>query len=317
MNLDRNSVRQAKHWRDAQRSYGSDQPPSAIAITVFRPDPILLRSLLSAALQTGLPVYVYVDGSDEEALDPETASELHSMAEICLLQGEVNAGIGAALNVLIKRAKEDEISTVCFLDQDSSPDRELPLRLAKEAERLRAAGFRIAAVGPRPVTAANSGTKPPYYHERGKTLGTLRTVDFVITSGALIDVKAFTEIGPFRANFRMDMIDVEWCFRAWAAGYSVWVDEALRLPHRIGTGTIRFGPIIFPQQNMTRMTTYVCAQAFCLRLRHIPVRWKARTILYVPLQIIVYALKSNEPAGTIGGLLRAAGNGLRGRFGDV
>ena len=38
--------------------------------------------------------------------------------------------------------------------------------------------------------------------------------DYVITSGSIITIAAYKEIGPFNNEMFIDFIDIEWCLRA-------------------------------------------------------------------------------------------------------
>ena len=68
-------------------------------------------------------------------------------------------------------------------------------------DRLREAGIPVAVVGPAP--AAKPGHKAPVYPPRpaGASLGALAPVQFLATSGSLIDLDVFERVGPFRADF--------------------------------------------------------------------------------------------------------------------
>ena len=57
----------------------------------------------------------------------------------------------------------------------------------------------------------------------------------VITSGTLTSLKAFANLGPFRADFFIDFVDSEYCLRARKAGYRILVSPHARIRHRVGS----------------------------------------------------------------------------------
>lgn len=259
----------------------------AVAITVFRPEPHRLEALL-ARLDGAFPLFVYVDGPVGEAILKTELELLQRRPDCTVIVAPSNAGIGHGLNRLCDAANSAGIERLLIFDQDSEPAHDHALRLIADFDRIHAWGACPAVIGPQPIVPTGESGKAPTYTLRG--IGDLRTTDFVIVSGALVDLKALAAVGPFRADFIMDGIDIEWCFRAWAKGWSVWCDTTLPMPHRVGQGIMGWGPIRFPAQSLKRMSGYVHNQAIMMRLAHIPWRRKVRIAAYLPLQILVYAL---------------------------
>jgi rhamnosyltransferase len=65
-------------------------------------------------------------------------------------------------------------------------------------------------------------------------------VDFLISSGTMIDLKKFLLIGGFRSNYFIDHVDTEWIFRCRRFGYRVLVSNKALLDHEIGDRVLRF-----------------------------------------------------------------------------
>ena len=71
----------------------------------------------------------------------------------------------------------------------------------------------------------------------------LEDVSIVITSGALYNLKAYPKIDPFRDDFFIDYVDIEYCLRAKQNGYNIVVNCNARLYHRLGNQQTRMaGP---------------------------------------------------------------------------
>ncbi len=115
-------------------------------------------------------------------------------------------------------------------------------------------------------------------------------VDFLPTSGTLFNLRVLRETGLFRADFFIDAIDLEWCFRAWARGGSCWLAGDVPMVHTVGSGAIPLGfGLTMPNQRPFRMGTYLRNTVYGFRLAHIPLGWKLRQAAYLPLQIWGFA----------------------------
>ena len=300
---------------------GSRSRPVIAGITVYRPDAGLLVDLIGSLRRDRLAILVEIDGPTGEAISPELLEHLRGEPDLIVAQASRNRGIGAALNGLVARARALGAERLLLFDQDSAPPPRLAAALAERLTRLTEAGERPAAIGPQPIAprAAPTRYRAPRYLTmpgRGAREGA-EPVRFLITSGTLLDLAACDVVGPFRADYVIDAIDTEWCFRAWARGRSVWLAPDLAMEHRVGHDVVRRGPIAFPRQSPDRMATYLRNQAHGLRLAHVPLGWKLRNLAYLPLQALLYSVDQDRPLATLGRLARAARDGLAGRLGPM
>lgn len=282
----------------------------AAGITLFHPTPAQI-----AALPTRLPdglrcrlAYANspLDGEMREAL---------ARAGVTLLGDGRNLGIAEALNRLAAAAQAAGAECLYLLDQDAAAAPSLPEALSGARERLRARGLSPAVIGP--AAAAAPGHKAPAYPARpgAEPAGGLSPVQFVATSGTLLDLAAFARTGPFRADFFIDGVELEWCFRAWSLGHGTYCDPSVSLPHRVGGGTIRRFGIAMPRQPLFRMATYLRNSVYAWRLPHLPLSWKLAQGLYLPLQAALYWADSGCRPAVLGRLAGAARDGLLGRLG--
>lgn len=288
----------------------------AICISIFCPDGPLLDALL-AAIDPTFPIILHIDGPTGVAIEDGQLAALAAVGRYRLLQAPGNRGIGAALNRMVEEARELGCEWILFFDQDSEPPPEMARELLKAFVGLEDAGQQPAVVGPTPIAGEGQNSKPPSYRVRahGSPSERYRPIDYVITSGSLIRLSAFAEIGLFREEYRMDAIDTEWCFRAWARGYSVWHVRDVEMRHRVGEGVVQLGRVRFPRQSRSRMRSYVRNQFHLLRLGHVPWRWKLRTVVYVPCQVAVFIARSpGQRIRFAGQMLNAIWDGLTARF---
>ncbi|WP_072396135.1 glycosyltransferase [Hyphomicrobium sp. CS1GBMeth3] len=234
-----------------------------------------------------------------------------------IVQSPDNVGLGRAYNHILQYAQARGADAVLLADQDSDIEPETVEVLAARMVELTAAGHRVAVVGALPVAPDGSPTrfKTTRLFERsvGSDLPNTQAVDFAISSGSLVSLAAYEAVGPFREDFFIDAIDIEWCFRAWHAGLSCWTAMDAPMPHRLGQGglEIPLTRLKLAQQPPSRLYTYVRNQVRMLGLRHVPMRWKLKILPYIGLQAAAYALKGNKRRASLSAIGRGFRDGIR------
>ena len=287
----------------------------AAGIVAFGPDPgTILPLVATVAPQVGT-IFVFINALIDEPLK----AELARAPKVVILDSDVNFGIGTALNVIVLGAALAGFRHVILFDQDSRPDAALVPGLLTSFEGLLATGERPAVVGPRLVAPTGEGYKSPRYFRRpgAAPRGDLTPVRYLPTSGSLVSVDAFRRIGAFRGDYFIDGIDLEWCFRAWAGGYSCWCAATIPMPHTVGQGVVgsRAWGLETPRQHGFRLETYVRNTVYGFRLPHVPWSWKLRQGAYLIIQMAVLTAASGARASLIRRLGRGVLDGLRGRLG--
>ena len=77
------------------------------------------------------------------------------------------------------------------------------------------------------ITVKSSRYQNPLYSE----------VYSVITSGSLMPIAVYNEVGAFRDDYFIDFVDIEYCFRVLSNGYYVYISRDPLITHKIGDGT--------------------------------------------------------------------------------
>lgn len=307
------------HAADGTRPAPPKAPaPIGVGVTAYRPNLDALASLLAVISQGGSKIWLFLNSP----LSPEQKARLRTAAPSGLqfLNDGRNLGLGVAYNHIVEAARAAGARQLMILDQDSSPRTGIAAELCSTYELLRSTGERPAVVGPLAVSAGGEQFKPPriFRNRTERQCGSAWPATFVISSGSLLDLDACTEIGPFREDFFIDAIDIEWCFRAWSRGFSCWIDSAVRMPHRLGQGTIRL-PLLgihLVRQPPSQLHTYVRNQVAMLRLLHIPVSWRLRIVPYLLFQGLVYfAMCRGRRWETVRAFTSGLVDGLRFRLG--
>ena len=258
------------------------QTPAAVVI--YRPDHSQLSALLTG-IGKQRRVFAFLNGSPDEV----TERILAQFGNLRQIRSPKNVGLGAGLNTVMSAARDEAFKTLVLFDQDSVPTSELIDHLAERWWDLTAAGHKLAALGPRLGVPSGQGYKAIRYAWRGENLAPdVSAVDFLPTSGSLVSIEAWQKIGPFRADYFIGSIDVEWGFRAWSQGYSSACLVDVEMAHRWGTPVKEIGQSWRPQivrQSDLRTFYYIRNSVDLLRQPYFPLGRRIRTSLRLIGQI--------------------------------
>jgi len=300
--------------RFADSAASDEALPPAAGTVLYRPDPGLLAHLLAVLSEDGCPLFVHLNGP----VSVEVEALLADVPRARITRSEVNAGLGHGLNAIAAAARAEGHPAILLLDQDSTPAPGMPARLASAFRAITMRGHRLAAVGPRLVVPEGTSFLPMPYHRRvQRSGGPDGAVHFLPTSGSLVSLEAWHQIGPFRDDYFIGGIDVEWGARAWQNGWaSVLVDE-IEMVHRWGEENDSGRPW-HPQilrQSPARLFYYVRNAVHGMTLPHMPVRWKAWQALRLVSQVVLAAVARRDISPLV--LLGAVRDGWSGRLGPA
>lgn len=207
---------------------------AALIITYF-PD-VGLPERIVALLAEFDRVAVIDNGSDEAAL----ASLSQFGERVTVQRNGSNLGIATALNQGIRTLADEGFEWVVTFDQDSAVR---PGFLSSMLRTLNAAPdrSRVALIGanridpdsPVPHRWLRPRRAFPFF-ERVTCQEASTGVTLVITSGALTSIAAFEDLGGFRDELFIDLVDNEFCLRAREHGYRILVSCGAQLLHKVG-----------------------------------------------------------------------------------
>lgn len=270
-------------------------------VVLYRPDKALLAR--QAEGLRGRRVFAFANG-------PVDANALAALAptDLRLIESEENVGLGRGLNVVMETAASEGFTHVMLLDQDSEPPPDLLNQLTSRCAALEELGEKIAIIAPRLVPPQEGFYKPISYEwRRGGNGRDLAALDFAPTSGSLVSLAAFETVGPFRSDFFIAGIDVEWGFRAWDRGWGSYLATDLAMPHRWGEAVSEEDlgkPQILRHSNL-RNYYYARNVIATARLAHVPWRWRFKSSVALAAQFGILAMKgrSGSVKPTCAGLL--------------
>lgn len=266
----------------------------AVLVT-HRPDLAVLAEQLAALA----PQVAHVLLVDNASPDPRFRDFCRDHPEASLLALPENRGLASALNHGIARARGLRgVSHVLLMDQDSVPEAGMVGALRAALER-RAAQERVAAVGPR-FRDAREHADAPFVRIRFPFNRKLRCdgdcedirCDFLISSGSLIPLAVLDELGAMDDALFIDNVDMDWCFRASAAGYALYGACTARLRHRLGDARRRVpglsrGIVVHSPRRLFYMMRN---RVLLYRRAYTPRRWVAQDIPRVLAKLLLFAL---------------------------
>jgi len=203
----------------------------AVVVTYF-PDSNFPERIRKIAEQVG-KVIIVDNGSNVETINVLNNLSLKSKVQSIL--NSKNLGVATALNQGVRWAQENSFRWALLFDQDTTPGKTMAEELLSvytdfpHKEKLAIAGSNYySAYNHRPLYTMD--------------VGSCRWVErkTVITSGSLLSLQAFDTIGPFRDEFFIDLVDIEYCLRARAKGYYVIITSKPIMEHRLGEPEIHW-----------------------------------------------------------------------------
>jgi len=213
---------------------------------------------------------------------------------IYISNGE-NKGIALAQNIGVAKAKENKCSYLVFFDQDSSFDIGYIYKIYQEYKYIKGNGYMVGALGPT-IIDLNDNDRKQYVGNRDKLYKDgndpgYKLVDTIISSGSIIEMATFENVGLMDETLFIDLVDSEWCWRARYRGYCILITRNVELYHHIGTETRRFlfGAIIISKP--FRYYYQYRNVVLLLNRKYVPLGWKLR-IIVKKLYEMIYILFS-------------------------
>lgn len=137
-----------------------------------------------------------------------------------------NLGIAAALNLGAKRAMDEGFEYLLTMDQDSKATSEM----VKNLFLIMKSASRIGIVTPEYIHSSTPEIRNNTY---------TKEILYTITSGNLLNLLAFKEVGGYLEKLFIDHVDHEFCLRLNRYGYKVIKTNKAFLYHRVGNTVIK------------------------------------------------------------------------------
>lgn len=291
----------------------------AIVVT-YHPDDKLYALLQTLLEQTGAVLIVDNTDSTAKNLLQNIECRLSASNNLHKIMLGHNVGIGAALNQGIVWAKNQGFHSVLLSDQDSCPDNKMVSELLTAQNNLTAAGHRIAVVGPVCIDGRSNRPMPFIQFigcRQNRASHSMRdknyqVVDFLITSGSLIDLKVVDQMGLFDESLFIDNVDIEWCLRAAKQGYvSVGVSSA-KLVHHLGENEVNVMRRRVRTHSPARLYYRFRNGVLLYKCDYVPLCWKLRDAWLLCLKTMFYTVAAPNRMQSIRMILLGLWHGIRG-----
>lgn len=299
------------------------EPARVLATIVsYQPDPARLRALLESVVKQVARVVVIDNGSSPETV--QLLRALKARLDIDLIEFAQNRGIAAAHNAGIQLAKQRRDDYVLLLDHDSCLAPGCVAALLHAHQHLRAAGVRLAAVGPQ-YRDETSGMPAPflrYTRWRSIKVYPRNALDMVeasvlISSGSLIAIDTLDALGGMDESLFVDGVDWDWCFRARASGYHLVGVGGACMTHSLGDSGIRILRWVIPLHSPVRhYYAYRNAILLCQRAT-VPRSWKIHFTARLLIRFAIYMVLAPQRLQRARYIQRGVVDGLRGRCGPL
>lgn len=286
-------------------------PSNIVAATVtYHPNEVTARQLL--ALRGQVHAHLLIDNGSAAHELYELQRLVSDYPGLTLQRLGENQGVGRALNRAAQSAISMGAHWLLMLDQDSLPHRDMIAGLT-------------AALQAYPEPARVGLIASNYLNARGSLGYTTRSVvpwvkrKVAITSGSLLSLAAYQEVGPFREDFFIDEVDHEHCLRLRCRGWLVLATSRPLMEHRLGNPrTLGVGStlVTLSQHNPERRyymvrNSIVVARIYFTREPFWVIRRLGQTALYSLLAITMECNRAQKLAAILRGIYDA----MRSRMG--
>lgn len=189
-------------------------------IVLFNPDINRLKENISAVIVQCAHVYL-VDNGSNNIDEVKKLLNQYNHSKVSVLCNMENQGIAKALNQLASEAQKGGFDWILTLDQDSVA----PSNIIEEFEKY--------------TNNLHTGMLCPVICDRNKGVvveakDNYKEIDECITSGSLLNIKAWRKIGGFDESMFIDGVDFDICYRLRKNGYKILCIQSVVLLHELG-----------------------------------------------------------------------------------
>ena len=194
----------------------------AACVVLYNPSEQVIANMQSYCLY--VDCLIAVDNSEQKNNTVITAiqSDLHQVIYKFL---HANLGIAAALNIACTTAVEKGFDWMLTMDQDSSFVEDDLRKMIADINVIEKQYGKVGIITPHHILAEG------YTEDLGENFTRRR---IAMTSGNLLNLQAYKDVGAFEEKLFMDFVDYEYCLRLRKHQYHIIQDNSVRLKHSLG-----------------------------------------------------------------------------------
>lgn len=200
-------------------------------IVTYHPNIDHVKTMCREIASTGVKICLF-DNTPMSSLELEDVD--HVLTE------RQNLGIAYGFNRCIEHARRQfpNVEGFIFFDQDSKVTSNNLEALIKVFYELKNDEIPVGVLGATPVGADGLPYKLPTKQNTLKNHQTLQEVWFVISSFSIVPTNVFDEIGLFKEELFIDLVDSEFSFRCTKNGKLNLVVKNIKYSHEVGINQI-------------------------------------------------------------------------------
>lgn len=149
--------------------------------------------------------------------------------DIDIIENKLNMGIAVALNQGVKKAMQLGFAWVLTLDQDTEIDPDMVSHLVSILSDYPDKGA-LGIIG----SNARSKHSERLFIDCGRQSKEFIELKTIITSGSLMSLSAYEKAGPFREDFFIEGVDLEYCLRLRRHGFKILMSCKPLMTHAAG-----------------------------------------------------------------------------------
>lgn len=259
-------------------------------IVTFNPDIDSFGKNL-AAITRQVDKVIIVDNSNDSLSQNGLRDYLENKDDVILIQPKENLGIAYAQNIGFMHAIKNNADYVVTFDQDSSVEDGLIETLYEEYKHVKEQNnIKIACIGPSVINERNNTRYEKYFRNSVKINDSVFSVKSIISSGTLYDVDVFSAIGFNKAEWFIDSIDIEWCYRARYLGYHVLMTTKVAMRHNLGAKDMKL-PVGKSINIGSPFRLYFVYRnwIFSLREPQFELSYKLKLLVMMPLKFVIFS----------------------------
>ncbi|GHD07638.1 glycosyltransferase family 2 protein [Tianweitania populi] len=237
----------------------------------------------------------------------------------------LNEGLATAQNRGLQAALDSGAAGVLLMDQDTVLHPDVVSSLTSLHNRLQAQGVPIGSVG-NAFRDTHDGRIAAVWRAKGWRV--VRTTveandpdpveaDFVIASGSLLPGPVLRDVGLMDAPLFIDLVDLEWGFRATARGYRHFQSAQVVMDHTIGAGRVKLAGRNISLHAPIRNYYWVRNALLLAKRSYIKPGWRLFFAYRAFVYVAVYTLKGEAKSKRLRMMLTGLYDGLRGRAGAI
>lgn len=280
----------------------------ACVVVTYQPDAAVIENVRLLSQQS-VAVFIVDNASRNGA-----ARRVEQAAEapgVVLIRNDSNLGIGAALNVGIRKARAAGFSWIATFDQDTRIGRDYFLRLFHGLHQCNQA-MSVGMIVPGGWT--EPGSKPS-----AASVSEFSFVNGAVNSGSVIRADVLDCVGVYEEALFIDYVDTEFCLRLQRHRFKILSVNSVFLEHELGAKQTRcvLGKEVSFRVHAAWRYYYIMRNRILLYRRYavrFP-KWFLRDGIWMILELGRMAVLETNRVSNLRAAFRGIWDGLTGRTG--